>query len=160
MSSISLIPTNVPKLIRLFNRHVNNFHYLTTRCWFIRNISLQHKLLRIVNLRLGSKVDVLNGDFEIHLDQLIDEYLLHFSSLNLPIKDRYVLKLFSRYVNNFNYLETRGWFMTNYELQILLLKSVCFGLGDKIITISGDFQEHVENLLINFNSRVNYDIQF
>lgn len=153
MSGLS--PLENPQLRMLLYRYVPNFADLERASWFFTNKDLQHKLLKVVNLRLGRKVVawLRDVDFEFHLDLLIDEYSHKFSDMKLPVNNQDVLKLFRRNVPDFWYLEERGWFMRNSLLQVKLLKCVCFGLTDHLFVVIGDFDETLDKLLQNYSPR-------
>lgn len=113
---------------------VPNYFYLQERSWFTRNPSLKAKLQEVVRLGLGSKVNVVVPEFEEHLDGLLE-------------KRSDDLKHLKEKVPGFGYLESRGWFMRNPELQAKLLEVVRRGLGDKVVSSYPEFEWHLENLL-------------
>jgi len=50
---------------------VSDFCYLQERSWFMKNPSLQAKLLEVVRLGQGDQVNVFYPEFEWHLDALL-----------------------------------------------------------------------------------------
>lgn len=60
-------------MLKVFRSKVIHFGYLEERGWFMMNPELQAKLLQVINLGLGLKVDVVSPDFSDHLDELINE---------------------------------------------------------------------------------------
>jgi hypothetical protein len=65
------------KRYEFFNSCVPNFYYLESRGWFVRNQLLQQKLFNLCKLGFGHKVFVTAGDFESHIDYLLDHALQH-----------------------------------------------------------------------------------
>jgi hypothetical protein len=61
--------------LETFRNSVMLFWYLEGRSWFMENPELQNKLMRVINLGLGFKVNVTAGNFEEHLDKLITKGL-------------------------------------------------------------------------------------
>jgi hypothetical protein len=118
----------------VLSNSVPNYFYLQERSWFTRNPDLKAKLELVVRLGLGSKVNVVAPEFEEHLDGLLE-------------KRSDDLKHLKKKVPGFDYLESRGWFMRNPELQAKLLEVVRRGLSDKVVTIYPEFEWHLENLL-------------
>lgn len=58
-------------MLKVFRSKVIHFGYLEERGWFMMNPEIQAKLLQVINLGLGLKVDVVSPDFSTHLDELI-----------------------------------------------------------------------------------------
>jgi hypothetical protein len=52
---------------------VPHFEYLETRSWFNRNPELQDKLLLVVVVGQGSKVQVTAPNFDAHLEELLSK---------------------------------------------------------------------------------------
>lgn len=62
------------KLFAYFASNVPNFWYLKDRGWFCRNPELQRKLYEVCQRGDGDKVIVVMGDFEDHLNELLQQY--------------------------------------------------------------------------------------
>jgi hypothetical protein len=58
---------------RLIDNSVANYHYLLERGWYMEDPKLQLKLIKVVEMGLSTKVNVLADNFSIHLDELIME---------------------------------------------------------------------------------------
>lgn len=58
-----------------------------------------------------------------------------------------IFEIFDAVISNFAYLRERSWFATNDELQQKLLTVVRFGLSDQVFVLSGDFSEHLDELI-------------
>ena len=122
---------------------IPNYYYLLERSWYIDNPELQDKLLQVVNEGLGSKVNVISGDFKDHLDELLEE------------KREIIFEFFRTSIINFDYLTTRSWFMHNKELQERLLKIVSNGFGDKVDVLTSDnFTDHLNGIIENYVNQV------
>ena len=50
-------------------------NYLRTRSWFMRDRVLQMKVFYIIEKGHGDKINQSCGDFEDHLDELIQKYI-------------------------------------------------------------------------------------
>lgn len=61
------------KMFTIFRTsNVPDYFYLEERLWFMRDPVIQEKLFQVINLGLGSKVNVTSPDFSEHLDNLIN----------------------------------------------------------------------------------------
>jgi hypothetical protein len=114
----------------IMQRFVKNFNYLKTRGWFMRDLDLQEKLFKCVSRGLGKVVNVMDPEFSAHIGNL------------LRLQD-YMFKIMRCVVKKFSYLEKRGWFMHDLELQINLYEVVCAGFGDRVIVDTENFCNHV-----------------
>ena len=115
-------------------KSVPKIDYLLSRSWYVRNLALQEKMLCVVRRGLGPRVFVAAGDFEPHLNELLEQQERDFGIMR-------------SLVSNFEYLEGRGWFMRNIQLQDKLFKIVSRGLGKNVDAVAGDFPEHLDKLL-------------
>lgn len=115
-------------------KSVPDVDYLLSRSWYVRNLALQEKMLFVVRRGLGPRVFVAAGDFEEHLNELLEQQERNFGIMR-------------SLVSNFEYLEGRGWFMRNIQLQDKLFKIVFRGLGQNVDAVAGDFSEHLDKLL-------------
>lgn len=117
---------------------VAHFEHLLNCDWYTSNSEIQTKLLGIVRRGMGSVVDVFSytslEQFDEHLDSMILEQEKQF-------------KLMRSCIRNFDYLETRGWFMRNNSIQAKLYWAVHNGFGDKINVIASDFESHLNQIL-------------
>lgn len=66
--------TEYLKLRNNFRENIINFWYLEERSWFVNNSNLHFKLKKVIDFGLSKKVFVGSGDFEEHLDGIIDSY--------------------------------------------------------------------------------------
>jgi hypothetical protein len=57
-----------------FRENITNFWYLEQRSWFVTNPNLHFKLNKIIDFGLAKSVCVTSGDFEDHLDMIINSY--------------------------------------------------------------------------------------
>jgi len=57
-----------------FRENITNFWYLEQRTWFVSNPNLHFKLKKIIDFGLAKNVSVVSGDFEEHLDAIINSY--------------------------------------------------------------------------------------
>ena len=57
-----------------FRENITNFWYLEQRSWFVTNPTLHFKLNKIIDFGLAKSVFVASGDFEEHLDMIINSY--------------------------------------------------------------------------------------
>ena len=122
-------------LVRLeLEQNVSNYFYLLDRGWYIRNPELQAKVLQAVRRGLGPLINTVAGDFEEHLDELLIEQEAMFEIMRSDI-------------TNFEYLESRSWFMRNWFLQVKLFNTVLAGFGDSIDVLADDFSVHVDDFL-------------
>lgn len=65
--------------------------------------------------------------------------------------------LFRVHVPNFWYLETRGWFVRNPALQTKLERLVNQGQGHLVQVACGDFEEHIDSLLLGCQEQEHKD---
>ena len=63
-----------PYIMNMFRENITDFWYLEERGWFVDNPSLHEKLIKIIDLGLSKMVFVFSGDFEAHIDYLIQSY--------------------------------------------------------------------------------------
>jgi hypothetical protein len=69
--SVSFVkPQTIPQIDHLL-KNVPNMFYLLERAWFMKNKELQKKLILLVNHGLGHMVNVMEDNFENHIDSLI-----------------------------------------------------------------------------------------
>ena len=57
-----------------FRENITDFWYLEYRSWFVNNPNLHFKLKKIIDFGLAKSVSVISGDFEEHLDTIIESY--------------------------------------------------------------------------------------
>lgn len=57
-----------------FKENITDFWYLEGRSWFVNNPNLHFKLKKIIDFGLAKSVSVISGDFEEHLDAIINSY--------------------------------------------------------------------------------------
>lgn len=57
-----------------FRENITDFWYLEDRSWFVNNPNLHFKLKKIIDFGLAKSVSVISGDFEEHLDTIIESY--------------------------------------------------------------------------------------
>ena len=57
----------------LINGSIHDPHYLLERKWFFDTPNLFEKLCRIITQNKGHYVNVYHGDFEEHLDGILDD---------------------------------------------------------------------------------------
>lgn len=79
-----------PYIMNMFRENITDFWYLEERGWFLNNPSLHDKLIKIIDLGLSKMVFVFSGDFEAHIDYLIQSYYeskneVQFSDFIIPI---------------------------------------------------------------------------
>ena len=57
-----------------FKENITDFWYLEDRSWFVNNPNLHFKLKKIIDFGLAKSVSVISGDFEEHLNTIIESY--------------------------------------------------------------------------------------
>lgn len=70
---------------------------------------------------------------------MVDDKILPVSNDNMNIM--------RTSIKDFWYLEERGWFMRNQDLQNKLLNLINFGMSNRVFVFAGDFELHLDYLL-------------
>jgi hypothetical protein len=123
-------------VVRLeIDHEVSDYFYLLERSWYIHNPQLQAKVLNAVRRGLGPLINAVAGDFEEDLDDLFLEQEAMFTVMRSDIA-------------NFEYLESKSWFMQNRVLQEKVFKVVLAGFGNRIDVGADDFTVYMSNLLL------------
>ncbi len=106
----------------------------TTKTWPITNPEVQKKISAILTLEGAHLITTSPGSryFESSIDRIYRDLLF---------------KYLRSQVRGFSYLEGRGWFMRNTDLQLKLLQVCRNGYGRSVCTVAGDFNEHLDDLL-------------
>ncbi len=115
----------------LYNKYITDAWYMG-RFNLHNNPTLDKLFYDAVKAGLGGEIDV-RAPIRVHLDCLLHE------------DDHFYL--FRKYVQGFEYLETRSWFMQSKELQDKLFKVIAADLGHLVIPTAGDFNEHLDQFL-------------
>lgn len=116
----------------IFDLNIKYFRYLKEFVWFNDDIMLQKKILLLIQLNLGNKINV----FSINIWKHIDDLWRHYAFWH-----------FEQHIFNFSYLKYCNWFVLNFNIQEKLLLLVKLGLGAQIKTYSENFIQHINNLL-------------
>jgi hypothetical protein len=61
-------------------------------------------------------------------------------------------------INNGEYLLTRSWFLKNPTLKQKVQHALDLGLGKKIYSIHGEFEEHIDELIMKQEALTAYPI--
>ena len=123
-------------LVRLeIYQNVSNYFYLLESDWYIHNPELQALVLYAVRRGLGPRINTRATNFEKDLDDLFLEQEKMFA-------------IMCSNITNFEYLESRNWFMQNWTLQEKVFKVVLAGFGNKINVDADNFNEHINSFYV------------
>ena len=125
----------IQKLNYITNQ-IDSESYLKRRIQNSRD--LQKNILYIGNCGFENHIDIYNLDFDQHLNDIITRKNEWNDKLDSML-DRF----------NSEYLRTRSWFMQNRFLQMKVFKIVTRGHVDKIYACSGNFEEHLDEIIDN-----------
>jgi hypothetical protein len=117
----------------LYEKYITDAWYMG-RFRLHDNPTLDKLFYDAVEAGFGDEIDVRAADIRSHLDCLIHE------------DDRFYI--FRKYVPDFEYLETRSWFMRSTELQDKLFKVIELGCGPLIDTTAGNFRKHLDDFIL------------
>jgi hypothetical protein len=118
---------------------IPNFKKLMENNWFLLNGSLHKKVILAAQLGIGRHVYTDAGDFEEHLDALIDEY---YSNLSDICNDK---------IEDYNYLESRCWFMKNKNYHDKLITIINNNRGNDVNVLEDDFGSHLDDIIASFS---------